>query len=222
MLDWDALMPADDAASRTVEAGTGAVVPGKTANVPHAMGRLEASNGKASSDILGAVPNVPSKNVEEGIEAAPAGERGEGKHLRARREDRPIHPHQVSPSAVLLCLAWCNRKRTPDARRWLALARLDRRPPGEQVRVWSRLCRRIGLKPWQVLAQPTAGEGKDCTFCRHFVQVVDRIPGRDRREFHWSCGLGYLILELGRATERILIAPPECESWERFYPGPVR
>ena len=220
MLDWDRLIPGERAPSQPSEGGTGRLSQAEGVFVPHPMGRQESSSHAGCSPVLGAVPIVPSKNVEEGIDHSPAGD-GEAENFRARKEGQG-KTYPVSPSAVLLCLAWCSGKRVPEARRWLALARLDRRPPGEQVRVWSRLCRLVGLKPWQVLAQPTAGEGKDCTFCRHFAQVVDRMPGRDRREFHWSCGLGYLILELGQATERILIAPPECERWERFYPGPVR
>ena len=94
-------------------------------------------------------------------------------------------------------------------------------PPNEQVRVWSQACRDIGLKPWHVLSVPTSSEGKDCSLCRHLHQEVGRAPGQpeDRREFRWACKQGYLILELGRGTERILTAPPDCQSWERWRPG---
>ncbi len=74
---------------------------------------------------------------------------------------------------------------------------------------------------WQELAFDSPGGGKDCGLCAHLACVKDRVDG-DRRLFHWGRRLGYQILEFGRVTERIMLSPPECESWTRFYPGPGR
>ncbi len=58
--------------------------------------------------------------------------------------------------------------------------------------------------------------------CVHLDSILDYVEGDERRRYRWKCKRGYLILEYGRATERIMLAPPECESWERFYPGQQR
>jgi hypothetical protein len=57
--------------------------------------------------------------------------------------------------------------------------------------------------------------------CAHLVTRHEAI-GNGRQQYHNACGLGYLILETGRGTERIWIAPPECKSHERWYPSDWR
>jgi hypothetical protein len=101
------------------------------------------------------------------------------------------------------------------------LVDLECMTPADQVRRWRGFCVREGLKPWQVLCVPAPMSGDDCTMCKHLTTMLESI-GRDRQRYHWACSLGYLILEHGRGTERIWIAPPECERWERWYPSESR
>ncbi|HOX60033.1 MAG TPA: hypothetical protein PLC99_24415 [Verrucomicrobiota bacterium] len=102
-----------------------------------------------------------------------------------------------------------------------SLLHLEAMPPGEQVRRWHSSCLEVGLKPWEVLTLSAPKSGHDCTLCKHLTtQQLSNDGGR--RQFHWACGLGFLILEAGRATERIWIAPPECSSWDRWYPSNQR
>jgi hypothetical protein len=98
------------------------------------------------------------------------------------------------------------------------LLHLETMPPVEQVRQWHGSCLDVGVKPWEVLTIQAPLSGSDCTMCKHLTTRQMASDG-GRRQFHWACGLGYLILETGRGTERIWIAPPECSSWERWQPG---
>jgi hypothetical protein len=98
------------------------------------------------------------------------------------------------------------------------LLHLETMPPVEQVRQWHGSCLDVGVKPWEVLTIQAPLSGSDCTMCKHLTTRQMASDG-GRRQFHWACGLGYLILETGRGTERIWIAPPECSSWERWQPA---
>ena len=129
--------------------------------------------------------------------------------------------YQWNPAAVLLCLAYCRKVEATREEMAGAVVDLATLPPAEQVRMWHEACRQVGIKPHHVLNLKSPGEGADCMGCRHLASVTDHMPG-DRRRFRWACGQGYLQLEYGRHTERILLAPPECESWERWYPSDQR
>lgn len=98
---------------------------------------------------------------------------------------------------------------------------LENLPPADQVKHWHGVCVGQGLKPWHVLCLPAPAWGDDCTRCKHLTTREEAI-GEDRRRCHWACNLGYLILEYGRGTERVHLAPPECERFERWYPSEFR
>jgi hypothetical protein len=134
-----------------------------------------------------------------------------------------IVSHPLHPAAVCLMVAACEkaRKTTPEeiGKQVLSLHYLT---PTEQVRHGHAACLAKGVAPWRVLAFESPGEGKDCGMCVHLHSILDHVEGDRRRCYRWACKLGYLILEYGRATERIMLAPPECKSWERHYPGAAR
>lgn len=124
----------------------------------------------------------------------------------------------LHPSAVCLLLAWAEKIGVSMEELAALLSGLGGIAPGEQVRHWHKVCLEAGLAPWRVLAQVADSEGMDCTLCKHLLSRFYPEPN-SRRRFHWGCALGYLVLEVGRGTERIWIAPPECQSWERWKPG---
>lgn len=124
----------------------------------------------------------------------------------------------LHPAAVILALAYCRTVKASSEERASILLSLHTVSPGEQVRYWSLACIEVGVKPWEVLMIPAPSSGLDCTMCKHLTTRQMAEKG-GRRQFHWACGLGYLILETGRATERIWIAPPECQSFERWVPA---
>jgi hypothetical protein len=68
-----------------------------------------------------------------------------------------------------------------------------------------------------VLVYPARQEGEDCNGC-HLTMTIEHQQG-SRRKFFRHCDLGYRQLETGRAGEGITIAPPECQSWERWRPS---
>jgi len=129
--------------------------------------------------------------------------------------------YPAHPAAVLLVLAWCRLKATSPSERCALLLDLESLPPADQVRYWHAACVLAGLKPWQVLYLPAPTWGDDCTRCKHLTTREEAI-GEARRRCHWACARGYLVLEHGRGSERVLVSPPECASFERWYPGPWR
>lgn len=221
MLDWGALIP-----EKGGPAGHGAEmsqpVPVKTASVPLVAGQAKASNGGAYGGFLASAPLVPLKNHRAGKEAEKvAGAAAGPQPFRAEVSEKGNSIYRASPAAVLLLMAWARAKQASREERAAMLLDLETLPPTEQVRHWHRVCVGEGLKPWQVLCLPAPVWGDDCTRCKHLT-TRDEAIGEDRRRCHWACSLGYLILEHGRGTERVYVAPPECESFERWYPSEFR
>lgn len=124
----------------------------------------------------------------------------------------------LHPAAVILVLACLQKAKASNGERVSAMLHLQTIPPGEQVKYWHSACVDIGLKPWEILMIQAPSSGLDCTMCKHLT-TRQMVNDGGRRQFHWACGLGYLILETGRGTERIWIAPPECQSFERWKPS---
>jgi len=219
MLNWDALITAG-AGQSTPEVSH--PVPVESASVPPQVGQAKANNGKASSGFFASVPVVPLKKQGKGNEQEEiAGAAAMPQTFRAEVREKGIDSYQAYPAAVLLVLAWSQHKQiTKDERAGLLLD-LENLPPADQVKHWHGVCVRDGLKPWQVLCMPAPMSGDDCTMCKHLTTRHEAL-GDDRQRYHWACSLGYLILEHGRGTERIWIAPTECKSWERWYPAEWR
>lgn len=134
----------------------------------------------------------------------------------ADRDEFALHP-----SAVILLIAYCRATNTPWREQAESIIELGKLPPNEQIRHWQMACMQKGIQPWQVLTIAASMDGKDCSLCTHLL-TRQFAEGNGRRQFHWACGKGYLILETGRGTERIWIAPPECQSFERWYPSDKR
>ncbi len=144
---------------------------------------------------------------------------GEGEQtVRAPGEGAARNDFALHPAAVILVLAYFRKVKAPSDERVASMLCLETMPPGEQVKRWHTACIDVGVKPWEVLMIPAPASGLDCTMCKHLTTRQMANDG-DRRQFHWACGLGYLILETGRGTERIWIAPPECQSYERWIPS---
>ena len=127
---------------------------------------------------------------------------------------RPEDEFALHPAAVVLALAYCRNENISSEERVLVLLHLATMSPGNQVKHWHGCCVGVGLKPWEILLLPAPVSGLDCTKCKHLT-TRQMVGEGERRQFHSACGQGYLILETGRGTERIWIAPPECSNWER-------
>jgi len=163
--------------------------------------------------------------VQEPEKASEAGRSREAaavpQNLCAQVEAEQGTSYPAHPAAVLLVMAWSRlRGASPDERAALLL-NLEGMPPADQVRHWHGVCLLDGLNPWRVLYLPAPQWGDDCTRCAHLMTREDVI-GDDRRRYHWACRHGYLILEHGRGTERLYVAPPECHSFDRWYPSEQR
>ncbi len=221
MLDWSALIPEKGGPAGHV-AEMSQPVPVKTASVPLEAGQAKASNGGACSGFLASVPLVPLNNQRTSKEPEEIdGGAAWPQSFRAEVSEKGNPLYQANPAAVLLLMAWARVKRASKEERAAMLLDLETLPPADQVKHWHGVCVAEGLKPWHVLCLPAPVWGDDCTRCKHLTTREAAI-GEDRRRFHWACSLGYLILEHGRGTERVYAAPPECESFERWYPSEFR
>lgn len=165
-------------------------------------------------DGLGTVGTLGTADFQGG-----EGQKGDGAPGGGAARER----FALNPVAVILALAYCRKVEADNDETVSILLHLESTPPGEQVRRWHGSCLEVGVKPWEVLTLPAPLSGGDCTRCKYLTTRQMASDG-ERRQFHWACGLGYLILETGRGTERVWIAPPECQSWERWRPtgGPSK
>ena len=221
MLDWGALMP-EKGGPLGHMAESVPPVPVKNESVPPQVGQPKASNGAACSGFLASVPVVPVNNQWTGKgpeEIAGAGVAPQSFRAEVSEKGNPLY--QANPAAVLLLMAWSRAKQASREERAAMLLDLENLPPADQVKHWHGVCVGQGLKPWHVLCLPAPAWGDDCTRCKHLTTRVEAI-GEDRRRCHWACNLGYLILEYGQGTERVHLAPPECERFERWYPSEFR
>jgi hypothetical protein len=189
----------------------------------------DASNpvtARLADDFTGPVPLVPLKKHKRGKRDGEKQEKREDSAAGSAvcRQDFCAGfsgRNDVHPAAVLLVLAWSRYRQITREERAELLIDLANRAPAEQVRHWHDVCRQEGLRPWQLLYLPASLTGADCTRCRHLLTRQEAL-GTDRVRYHWACDLGYLILETGRGTERIWVAPQECQSFERWYPSDWR
>lgn len=223
MLDWDNLLP-----SPPSEEGPHFSLQGEESvpPCPTEIGLCPTQPGQRKPFIDGpfrgfvpVVPLVPvKKQGEELLDSA--GAAGSLLPFRADNEGRaPLYP--LNPSAVILLLAWYEQTQTSLADRLAALDELGQNPPGEQLRQWATRYQGQHLNPWPLLHPEASPEGQDCDTCAHLVCQTYFIEN-SRRRFHWHCKLGYCLHEFGRESERIWISPPECKSYERWYPSQAR
>ena len=221
MLDFAALIP-KHAGQPGQTSEVSHRVPEITSSVPPLVGQAKPSNGVASSGFYSSVPVVPLKNEGRAKELEKvAGEAAGPQSFRAEVDEIEKSSYRVNPAAILLLMAWTKVKQATSEERAKMVIDLERMEPADQVMHWHSVCVQDGLKPWQVLCLPAPLSGDDCTRCKHLT-TRDEAIGEARRRYHWACGLGYLILEHGRGTERVYIAPPECKTFERWYPAEWR
>lgn len=206
----ESLEPSDTKPDSTRPAGGEVGHSGNNRN-PHGLGEVCPPKPLPHKEFdgLGTAGTVGTLEIQGGERRSRSESPGGG----AARNEFALHP-----AAVVLVLAYCRKVRATGNDKVSALLHLEAMPPGEQIRCWHSACVDVGLKPWEVLMLPAPSSGLDCTMCKHLTTRQIASDG-GRRQFNWACGLGYLILETGRATERIWIAPPECSSWERWRPG---
>jgi len=231
MLDWANLIgPPDDDKTGEIGAENPEIGP-KCPSVSHQKGPVSHPDWDSSTpvtaritdDLRPSVPTVPLKKQGRGKEGekehdGAGGAAAEPQYFRADIDDDQATTYPAHPAAVLLLMAWARQKGIAYEKRVALLLSLETMQPQDQVRHWHRLCLDVAVKPWQVLCLPAPKSGADCTRCKHLHTRHEAI-GTDRVRYHWACNLGYLILETGRGTERIWIAPPECSSFERWYPS---
>jgi hypothetical protein len=65
---------------------------------------------------------------------------------------------------------------------------------------------------------PSRGTGTECMGCRHLLMRYERHSGT-RRTFWWRCAKGHELLESRCYGERVMLAPPGCNSFERWEAG---
>ena len=220
MIDWDQLVGQtshDSGRSDLLKTGTNCPdCPGARDMQKSSPGQQDSSNRAAFGPVVPAVPLVPAKNDREGLSdisnTAPGG---------GGASDSICAANSVNMAAALLCIAWCKRNAKGKQEALELLIELGTMQQVDQVRHWHNECLAEGIKPWHVLYQESGYKGEDCGMCKHLESLNDTVQGTRRRYF-WKCSLGYPILEYGRYTERILLAPPECSSWDRWYPSAQR
>lgn len=227
-MNWGELIPERQAGtSETVgkapENGAGwEQFPAKAVVCSHFEGGCNSNTINNLGDLFPLFPLFPRPETRpgfEGKEKAP-GVAGRPDQIRARNEgDQSRFP--LHPAGVVLCLAWCDAVGADPEERAAALEAMTTTPPGEQVKRWHGACVAKGLKPWELIYMRAPREGTECGACKHLTSREYRHPD-ERRRFHWACALGYLLHEYGSGSERIWIAPPECSSWERWYPTDQR
>lgn len=153
------------------------------------------------------VPGLPDQA------AGAAGARASTSRSRIRRTAAPL-----DPAACVWLIRWaehCEEQSEPCDLAKL-YARLRTLPTTEQRDRLRKRLTEAGLNPWRQLALPLPPDGKDCQLCRHNGSHVGRLDDGDRRRFWWACAKGYQMLVYYRASERIPLAPPECDSWEHW------
>ena len=220
MIEWDQLVgPTQQDAGRLDLPKTGTYCPGCPGSKDmqkSSPGQQESINHAGFRPVVPAVPLVPAKKDREGLSdlstIAPGGDGA---------SDSICAANPVNMVAALLCIAWCKRNAKSKRETLGLLLDLGNMQQADQVRHWHNECLAAGIKPWHVLYQESGYKGEDCGMCKHLESLNDTVQGTRRRYF-WKCSLGHPILEYGRYTERILLAPPECSSWDRWYPSAQR
>jgi hypothetical protein len=224
MLDWDSLIAATegqmDSAGQT-DAKFSPVKPGASPANRTDRTKPEANNGGPYKGFSPASPVSPAEKQREGKKVEEKSAPGGGVAAENFAPEKAISGQQsarfqTEPQAVVMVLAVARRKGADIENLAATLQGLGDMEPGEQIMRWHRVCLAEGIKPW-LLIHPKAPEaGMDCLGCSHISSAFEFIPDLGRRCFSWLCGLGHSIHVHDHAGERVLVAPPECHSWERW------
>lgn len=229
-MDWQALMPqagktetgSGIAGGDGKETGTagGGSDPDLFPPVPNSKSICTHSLSNQINNVP-IVPNVPTQKAWSplaGDEKSSVGGGGGSPDFFRARKTEGADSYPLHPSAVVLVLAWCDRVGATQEQRAGELLDLCNHAPGEQVSRWHLACVEQGMEPWRVLSTVATMEGKDCTLCQYLTHRT-YPEANGRRWFHWTCGRGYLLLECSDGSERVWLAPPECQSWEQWKPA---
>jgi hypothetical protein len=65
---------------------------------------------------------------------------------------------------------------------------------------------------------PEPAQGADCMRCNNLTMRAEFHDGT-RRRFFWRCSKGFELLEARNFAERVILAPPECDSFEQWQAG---
>ncbi len=193
----------------------------ETRRSPVEVGTLEQASMRVTEGFP-TVPTVPTEKNREGEtgrSAPPVGAAGSDFcAAQFRGASRPVR-HEINPAAVVRCVPFRDRIGATDEEVGAALRTLGQSSPIEEQRAWAASCVSKGLTPWRLLTFPAVPDERDCLGCAHIRSTVGAVRPHERRRFRWACALGYPMREVARASERILTAPPECESWARWAPA---
>ena len=59
-------------------------------------------------------------------------------------------------------------------------------------------------------------QGYECGSCHNLNMMYHAPTAEQRRLFQWVCKAKHKPLAVGYGSERVLIAPPECQDWKRW------
>lgn len=206
MPDWDALI-GEEIPKNAPPSGE---LPHCFLPVSEIVGKAKPNNSKGFEATSPLSPPSPLKKQGGGKGKENETRAGGG----ATDEFSAAIPHPVSPLAVCLLLACCDRIKADEQEAIGAILSLKHCTPAEQVRAWALSCSDNGIDPYQVQhpVAPSPGKGVECRGCVHLaIEKLAQPSGR--RVFSWVCRLHHALLELGYAGECILIAPPGCSDY---------
>ena len=209
MLDWGALVNGGNE-EKTPE--TGEILghcPKRAPRFSDGLGHAKSSNDAASGGNTPNAPNAPSKKQGEDKEATKTDAAG------AAAPSDFCAQYPVNPAAVFLAFAWLEKIGGDMEELGDLVSGLRSMEPGEQVKAWAYSCRDVGIDPWRAIHLQSSGEGQECYNCKHLVTRVDSLP-HTRCRYFWCCDLHYQVFEHYQGGRRVVIAPPECKSWEHW------
>lgn len=224
MLDWDTLITGQrDKPGQDLHPETGQTIPAYPGEIPanHACrDSLEANNGGHSGVTIPVIPVIPAEKTREGRNPGACGGDAADNFAQQKATASPENKaFQPNAEAVVMVLAVCEKVGADTHELAVALESLRTMSPGEQVRRWNSTCLAQGIKPWLLIYPKAPDAGMDCMGCRHIDSVHEFIRDLGRRRFTWSCELGYPLHTHAHGGERVLVAPPECQGWERWRPA---
>lgn len=208
MLNWDALIVGEAPPISGENEEVLGHCPKRAPSFSSDLGHEESSNDAGSRGNAPSAPNAPSEK------------QGEDKNLSEMRAGREAVPSNlcakfpISPVAVSLLVAYWESVAGDVDELAGALAGLSTMQPGDQEQAYAAACAGAGLDARRIIQLQSSGEGQECCTCEHLTTRKAIVPNTRQRYF-WHCKLHYQVLE-HFAGDRIVIAPPECNSYTRW------
>lgn len=154
MLDWGALIGESETVEDAENSPPSGELPHCFPPVSETVGKAATSNDAAYKAISPLSPPSPLENKGGRLETENETRVRGGATVKF--SDEKTHP--VSPLAVCLLLACCDRIKADEQETIEALMMLKLSTPTEQVRAWAMLCNENGIDPSQVLHPSASGE----------------------------------------------------------------